>query len=288
MIVEMVRRRDSQNGYGQGAPYLAARTAKTAALETRADQSGQQLPRTCYSPLFRSSWQPGNRSTGRLQPPVGAHHHSPLQRGRAGRNRVVALLPRSPWAATVHCRSRRADRRGRPLAAAETHRHDAMVAGQTAGIPGCAEDHRRDQPGMAPLSAAALPGPLAAHEDLERVERPGVLAQIPPLAAALPQAARRRAATVRGRIWPVESPAPTRRLLGGKEEAGGAAAGDLPSPRRRAALPCGLRPGNGAIVQGTSPRAKRGRTGSAFFAGFAAATRRGNGFTSSWTITSRT
>ena len=136
MIVEMVRRRDSQNGYGQGAPYLAARTAKTAALETRADQSGQQLPRTCYSPLFRSSWQPGNRSTGRLQPPVGAHHHSPLQRGRAGRNRVVALLPRSPWAATVHCRSRRADRRGRPLAAAETHRHDAMVAGQTAGIPG--------------------------------------------------------------------------------------------------------------------------------------------------------
>ena len=115
----------------------------------------------------------------------------------------------------------------RPLAAAETHRHDAMVAGQTAGIPGCAEDHRRDQPGMAPLSAAALPGPLAAHEDLERVERPGVLAEIPPLAAALPQAARRRAATVRGRIWPVESSSPNTAVAGREGRSGWSGCGRL-------------------------------------------------------------
>ena len=35
------------------------------------------------------------------------------------------------------------------------------------------DDYRRNQPRMAALSAAALSGPLATHEDLERVERSG-------------------------------------------------------------------------------------------------------------------
>lgn len=72
-----------------------------------------------------------------------------------------------------------ADRPDRPLAAAGAHRHERLVAAQAAGLPHRAGDPRLDLAGVAAADPPASEDPLASYQDLERVQRSGVLAQIP-------------------------------------------------------------------------------------------------------------
>ena len=63
---------------------------------------------------------------------------------------------------------------------------------------------------MAAAAVAPLPGPLAADQDLEGIDRPAVLAEIPGPPPPVPEAPGRGPAAVPRRVWAAEPAAPSR------------------------------------------------------------------------------
>jgi len=84
---------------------------------------------------------------------------------------------------------------------------------------------------------------VAAHENVERVDRPGISAEIPPHSPCVCGSSPWRPSALRRRISSLEPAPPSWSLLGGTVQAGRAVASDVPPAWRRASLSGGLRLG---------------------------------------------
>src|SRR4051794_28749371 len=103
---------------------------------------------------------------------------------------------------------------------------------------------------MAAPIASPLQGPAAAHQDLEGVNRPAIPREIPGDSPPVQEAAHERTTPVDRRVWPAQSSAPTRALLGPQGEARREkTACDLQSQRRRPPFSGVLRPGDRPLVR---------------------------------------